>query len=85
MHETFCEILREDAVEKIKFLKNKIFFKKIRFLTKDIMNHMIIQKYAIIVKKNWKKNMKKMKSIAKLATIITMQVNIEVLHTTYVI
>ena len=49
------------------------------------MNHMITQKYAIIVKKNWKKNMKKMKSIAKLATIITMQVNIEVLHITYVI
>ena len=44
-----------------------------------------MQKYAIFVKKNLRINMLKIKSVIKLGTSVTMQVNIEVLHIAYVI
>ena len=83
MHEKFCESFREGAVEKINFLKNKFFFFKKKVFNKG--QHESYENTKICYNCQEKlKNMKKMKSIAKLATIITMQVNIEVLHIAYV-
>ena len=49
-------------------------------------NHMKMQKHAIIVRKILKdKYSKDKKYIVKLETIIIIQVNLEVLHITYVI
>ena len=49
-------------------------------------NHMKMQKHAIIVGKIWKDKYSKDKIyVVKLETIIIIQVNLEVLHITYVI
>ena len=70
-------------MEKINFLKNKFFFFKKKVFNKG--QHESYENTQICYNCQEKlKNMKKMKSIAKLATIITMQVNIEVLHIAYV-
>ena len=47
--------------------------------------HMKMQTFAIIVKNNLKINMLTIKNIVKLATIVIMQVNIEVPHIALVI
>ena len=46
---------------------------------------MILQKFVIFVNKNFKRNMLNLKYIVKVVTIVIMQVNIEMLHITYVI
>ena len=46
---------------------------------------MKMQTFAIIVKNNLKINMLTIKNIVKLATIVIMQVNIEVTHIAHVI
>ena len=46
---------------------------------------MKMQKCAIFVKKKLKINMRKIKNIVKLETVVIVQVNIEVLHIAYVI
>ena len=46
---------------------------------------MILQKIFIFTNKNFKINMPNLKDIVKVVTIVIMQVNIEMLHITYVI
>ena len=46
---------------------------------------MILQKIFIFTNKNLKINMPNLKDIVKVVTIVIMQVNIEMLHITYVI
>ena len=46
---------------------------------------MILQKFVTFVNKNFKRNMLNLKYIVKVVTIVIMQVNIEMLHITYVI
>ena len=46
---------------------------------------MKMQKFVPFIKKNLKINMLKIKNIAKLATIVIISVNKEVLHLAYVI
>ena len=65
----FCESSREHAMKITHFFKKKDEVINSR-------NHMKIQKSVIFVKKNFDKNMLKIK---------TMEVNIEVIHMEYVI
>ena len=75
---TFCESLREHAVEIIKFKK-----KKNEIINK--WNPMKMQKCVKLVGKNLKINMYKIENIVKLEIIFLIQGNIEVLRIAYLI
>ena len=68
----FCEFLTEHAMEIINFLKNEVINKRAAGI-------------YIFVKKGLKINMRKIKNIEKLGTIVIIQVNIVLLYIAYVI
>ena len=68
----FCESLREHGDN---FKK-----KKMKLLKTKSRNHMKIQKFVILVKKNFNIKMLKIKIIVKFGTMVIIQGNIEVLH-----
>ena len=68
----FCEFLTEHAMEIINFLKSEVINKRAAGI-------------YIFVKKGLKINMRKIKNIEKLRTIVIIQVNIVLLYIAYVI
>ena len=80
MHEKIFGILRELAMEIKNFKKNKI-----KPLTNEQQKSYQNAKICYVCKKKLKINMLKIKNIVKLATMLIIQVNIEVLNIAYII